>query len=39
MHLHVQLHVHLPMCLTHVPVGILFKFAIVTILQRFQNKK
>ena len=35
---HHIIHAHFTRCLTHVPVEILQKFAILTILQRFQNK-
>ena len=37
--LHHIIHVHFNRCFRHVPIGIFQKFAISTILQRFQNKK
>ena len=37
--LHHIIHVHFTRCFRHVPIGIFQKFAILTILQRFQNKK
>ena len=37
--LHYSVHVHFTRCFSHVPIGIFQKFAILTILQRFQNKK
>ena len=37
--LHHIIHVHFTRCFRHVPIGIFKKFAILTILQRFQNKK
>ena len=37
--LHHIIHVHFTRCFRHVPIGFFFKFAIFTILQRFQNKK
>ena len=33
------IHVSFTRCFRHVPIGIFPKFAILTILQRFQNKK
>ena len=37
--LHHIIHVIFTMCFRHVPIGIFQKIAILTILQRFQNKK
>ena len=37
--LHDIIHVHFTRCFRHVPIGIFQKFAILTILQQFQNKK
>ena len=37
--LHHIIHVHFTRCFWHDPIGIFPKFAILTILQRFQNKK
>ena len=37
--LHYIIHVHLTRCFRHVPIGFFQKFAILTILQRFQDKK
>ena len=37
--LHHIIHVHFTRCFRHVPIGIFQKFAILTILQRFQNIK
>ena len=37
--LHHIIHVNFTMCFWHDPIGIFQKFAILTILQRFQNKK
>ena len=37
--LHHIIHLHFTRCFRHVPIGIFQKFAILTILQRFQNKK
>ena len=37
--LHHIIHVNFTRCLWHDPIGIFKKFAILTILQRFQNKK
>ena len=37
--LHHIIHVNFTRCFWHDPVGIFQKFAILTILQRFQNKK
>ena len=33
------IHVNFTRCFWHNPIGIFHKFAILTILQRFQNKK
>ena len=35
--LHHIIHVHFTRCFRHVPIGIFQKFAILAILQRFQN--
>ena len=37
--LHHIIHVNFTRCFRHDPIGIFQKFAILTILQRFQNKK
>ena len=37
--LHHIMHVNFTRCFWHDPIGIFQKFAILTILQRFQNKK
>ena len=37
--LHHIIHVNFTRCFWHDPIGIFPKFAILTILQRFQNKK
>ena len=37
--LHYVIHVHFTRCFRHVPIGIYHKFAMLTILQRFQNEK
>ena len=37
--LHHIIHVHFTRCFRHVSIGTFQKFAILTILQRFQNKK
>ena len=37
--LHHIIHVNFTRCFWHDPIGIFQKFAILTILQRFQNKK
>ena len=37
--LHYIIHVNFTRCFWHDPIGIFQKFAILTILQRFQNKK
>ena len=37
--LHHIIHVHFTRCFRHVPIGIFQKFAILTILQRFENEK
>ena len=37
--LHHIIHVHFTRCFRHVPIKKNFKFAILTILQRFLNKK
>ena len=37
--LHHIIHVTFTRCFWHDPIGIFQKFAILTILQRFQNKK
>ena len=37
--LHHIIHVNFTRCFRHVPIGIFQKFAILTILQQFQNKK
>ena len=37
--LHHIIHVNFTRCFWHDPIGIFLKFAILTILQRFQNKK
>ena len=37
--LHHIIHVYFTRCFWHDPIGIFQKFAILTILQRFQNKK
>ena len=37
--LHHIIHVNFTRCFRHDPIGIFRKFAILTILQRFQNKK
>ena len=37
--LHHIIHMHFTRCFRHDPIGIFKKFAILTILQRFQNKK
>ena len=37
--LHHIIHVKFTRCFWHDPIGIFQKFAILTILQRFQNKK
>ena len=37
--LHYIIHVNFTRCFRHDPIGIFQKFAILTILQRFQNKK
>ena len=37
--LHHIIRVHFTRCFGHVPIEIFQKFAILTILQRFQNKK
>ena len=36
---HYIIHVNFTRCFRHDPIGIFQKFAILTILQRFQNKK
>ena len=37
--LHHIIHVNFTRCFWHDPIGIFQKFAILTVLQRFQNKK
>ena len=37
--LHHVIHVNFTRCFWHNPIGIFQKFAILTILQRFENKK
>ena len=37
--LHHIIHVNFTRCFWHDPIGMFQKFAILTILQRFQNKK
>ena len=37
--LHYNIHVHFTRCFRHVPIGIFQKFAILTILRRFPQKK